>query len=376
MRDVGIGIIGSGFVADIHAEALRRVPAARVTAVASPTGGKAQAFAQRHSIPHAFTDYRALLDLGEVDVVSLCLPNDLHCEAAVAAAQAGKHVICEKPLCLSLAEADRMIEACRAAGAKLMYAEELCFTPKYVRAKSLVDEGALGQIYLVKQSEKHSGPHADWFWDVNRSGGGVAMDMGCHAVEFFRWMLGKPRVLSVYAQMNTAAHEARTQGEDHAILIVEFEGGAVGLAEESWAKPGGMDDRAEIYGTKGVTYADLLHGCSLETFSEVGYGYAVEKAPETRGWSFTMFEELWNYGFPQEMAHFVECIQHDRQPLETGEDGKAVLEILYAAYESARLGQKVSLPFPPPDWATMPVHCWKPWLSAKCPEHMTSGQML
>src|SRR6185369_9560593 len=113
-------------------------------------------------------------------------------------------------LCLNLAEADQMIEACKKARVKLMYAEELCFTPKYVRLKTLIDEGALGTIHLVKQMEKHDGPHAGWFWDVQRSGGGVMMDMGCHAIEFFRWLLSGPdrrdqegiakaRIASVYA---------------------------------------------------------------------------------------------------------------------------------------------------------------------------------
>ncbi len=373
METIGIGIIGSGFIAEIHAEALRTVPGARIAAVASPTEGKAAAFAAKHGVPHAYTDYRALLDRPDVQIVSLCLPNDRHCEATEAAAAAGKHVICEKPLCVTPAEADRMIDACRRAGVKLMYAEELCFTPKYVRAKQLVDDGALGEIYLVKQSEKHDGPHAPWFWDVQRSGGGVALDMGCHAVEFFRWMLGAPGggrrlITSVYAQMGTHVHRDKTEGEDNALLILEFEGGAVGMAEESWSKPGGMDDRAEVYGSKGQTYADLLHGNALETFSQVGYGYAVEKAGSTQGWSFTMFEELWNYGFPQELAHFVECVRHDRQPLVTGEDGKAVLEALWAAYESARTGCKVALPFTPPAWAEKPIHLWKPWLAPDCPE--------
>jgi myo-inositol 2-dehydrogenase / D-chiro-inositol 1-dehydrogenase len=370
MRDVGVGIVGSGFVAEIHAEALRRVPNARIAGAASPGAGRSAAFAQRHGIPHSFNDYRRLLELPEVDVVTLCLPNDLHCEATEAAASAGKHVICEKPLCANLAEADRMIAACRSAGVKLMYAEELCFTPKYVRAKELADEGALGEIYLVKQSEKHNGPHAPWFWDVQRSGGGVALDMGCHAIEFFRWILGKRPISSVYAQMGTYAHRDKTEGDDNSLLLLEFEGGAVGMAEESWAKPGGMDDRAEIHGTRGVTYADLLHGNALETYTEVGYGYAVEKAGDTRGWTFTMFEEIWNYGFPQEMQHFVDCVQHDRQPLETGEDGRATLAAVFAAYESARAGGKVALPYTPPAWATKPIYCWKPWLAPDAPEEL------
>jgi myo-inositol 2-dehydrogenase / D-chiro-inositol 1-dehydrogenase len=372
---VGVGILGSQFVAEIHADSYRRyIPDAELVAVASPTAGHAEAFARQHSIPHAFSDYRQLLELPEVDLVDLCLPNSLHCQAAVDAAAAGKHVVCEKPLCMNLAEADRMIAACRERGVKLMYAEELCFTPKYVRAKRLVDEGALGRVYLVKQAEKHDGPHADWFWEVQRSGGGVTFDMGCHAIEFFRWVLGKPRITSVYAQMGTYVHGSRTQGDDNAFLLLEFEGGAVGLAEESWTKPGGMDDRAEIHGDQGVTYADLLHGNALETFSHTGYGYAVEKAGSTKGWSYTIYEEAWNYGFPQELQHFVACVKEDLPPLETGEDGRAVLEALYAAYESARTGQKVALPFTPPAWATKPIYCWKPELAPDAPAEIRQAR--
>jgi myo-inositol 2-dehydrogenase/D-chiro-inositol 1-dehydrogenase len=357
MDQVGVGIIGAGFVASLHCEALRRVPEARLVAVASPSPGHAEAFARKHDIPHAYTDYRALLERPDIQMVTLALPNDLHCAATLDAAAAGKHVVCEKPMALNLAECDRMIEACRAAGVKLMYAEELCFAPKYVRAKELADEGALGRVYLVKQSECHYGPHSDWFWDVNRSGGGVLMDMGCHSIEFARWIYGKPRALSVYAQLGTYVHGNRTRGEDHSVCIIEFEGNRIGIAENSWARTGGVDDRAELYGSAGLTVADLLRGSSLITFSEPGYGYAVEKAPDTRGWTFTMFEETWNYGFPQEMAHFVRCVRDDLVPLETGEDGRQVMEIICAAYASARTGQKVSLPFRTE--AKRPIELWK-----------------
>jgi predicted dehydrogenase len=250
-----------------------------------------------------------------------------------------------------------MIEACRAAGTKLMYAEELCFAPKYVRMKKLLDDGALGQPTLIKQAEKHDGPHAPHFWDVERSGGGVTMDMGCHAIEFFRWMVGKRPIQSVYAQMGTLVHKDKTQGEDNAVILVEFEGGCVGLAEESWTKLGGMDDRAEVYGSKGVAYADLLRGNSIHTYSLPGYDYAVEKAGTTIGWSFTIYEEAWNYGFPQEMAHFVDCVANDKPPKETGDDGRVVLEAIFAAYESARTGRKLPLPFRTD--AAKPFDLWK-----------------
>jgi predicted dehydrogenase len=356
MSPVGIGIIGSQFIAELHLEAFRQAPNAKVVAVASPTEAHVKAFAKKHHIPKWYTDYRELLQHNEVQVVSLCLPNDLHCSVTKAAAKAGKHVICEKPLCMNLAEADQMIAACKKAGVKLMYAEELCFTPKYVRAKQLVDEGALGKVYLVKQSEKHNGPHSPWFWDVSRSGGGVLLDMGCHGIEFARWILGRPKATSVYAHCGTFVHKDKTHGDDNAIIIVEFENDAVALIEESWARLGGMDDRAEIYGSKGATYADLLHGSALETYSDVGYGYAVEKAPTTKGWTFTMYEENWNYGFPQEMQHFVDCVQNDKPPSITGEDGRAVLEIIFAAYASAGTGKKIALPFKTD--AKRPIELW------------------
>ena len=356
MRQVGVGLIGSQFVSSIHAEALRACPQAEIRAVASPSAGHARAFAERFAIPRHFTDPAEMLARPDIDMVVVGAPNDLHCRLTLDAAAAGKHVVMEKPLCLNLADADRMIAACRQANVKLMYAEELCFAPKYVRLKKLLDSGALGRPTLVKQSEKHDGPHADHFWNVDRSGGGVTMDMGCHAVEFFRWMLGRPPIKSVYAQMSTSVHGEKTRGEDNAILILEFEGGATAIAEESWTKPGGMDDRAEVYGTHGVAYADLLHGNAIETYSAVGYDYAVEKAGSTKGWSFTIYEEAWNYGFHGEMAHFVDCVQNDRKPLVTGEDGRAVLEVLMAAYESARTGGKVALPFQ--SKARKPIDLW------------------
>ena len=345
MGKIKVGLVGSQFVSSIHAQALKRVPNAEAFAVASPTRGHAKKFAAAHGIPHALTDYRKLLDMAEIDMVVLGLPNTRHAQAAMDCAAAGKHVVCEKPLCMNLAEADRMIAACKKAGVQLMYAEELCFTPKYVRLKQLVDERALGDVYMVKQSEKHDGPHSPWFWDVKRSGGGVTLDMGCHAFEFFRWMLDKPKAVSVYADMSTVMHKDKTQGDDNSIIIVKFEGGITCVAEESWAKKGGMDDRAEVYGSAGVAYADVLRGNSILTYSDTGYGYAVEKAAGAKGWSFTMFEEIWNYGFPQEMQHFVDCVQRDQPALETGEDGRAVMEIIFAAYESARTGKRIDLPF-------------------------------
>ncbi|HET7187019.1 MAG TPA: Gfo/Idh/MocA family oxidoreductase [Gemmatimonadaceae bacterium] len=359
MSKVKIGIVGSRFQADCIATSVRMMPdEAEVVAVASPTRGHAQEFARRHGIADFYLDYRDMLRDPAIELVSVSAPNWLHARITTDAARAGKHVVCEKPLCVTLEEADEMIDVCSRCGVLLLYAEELFFAPKYVKAKQMADEGAFGRVHLVKQGEKHSGPHADWFWDVEQSGGGALMDLGCHGIAFCWWFLGKPAVKSVYAQLSTQVHAARTQGDDEAITIIEFDGGAVGVVENSWNRPGGMDDSIEVFGDKGETYADMLMGNALPTYSETGFGYAVEKASSTKGWSFPVFEEHWNYGFPQEMRHFARCVRGKETPISDGETGRVVQEVLYAAYASAGLGRKVSLPFRPSGIAR-PIDLWK-----------------
>lgn len=346
MQRTKIAILGAGFISDIHLESYHRfIPEAEVVAVYARKSEKAKEFASKHGIPKWYDNVDQLIADSGCEIVDICLPNYLHADACIKAANAGKHIIIEKPLAVTLEEADEMIAACKKANVKLMYAEELCFAPKYERARHLVKEGAVGEVYMLKQSEKHSGPHTDWFYDVDLAGGGVLMDMGCHAMEWFRWMLGNAKPVSVYATMGTVLHKERTKGEDNSVVIVEFENGVTCVAENSWAKHGGMDDRSEIHGTGGVIYADLFMGNSAISYSKHGYGYAMEKADTTVGWSFTVFEEVFNQGYPHELKHFVDCVRNNKEPLVTGDDGRVVLEIIYAAYASAGSGKKIMLPF-------------------------------
>ncbi len=356
---VKVGIIGSQFEADIHAASFQIMPEeAEVVAVASPTPGNAEELARRYGIPRVFRDYREMLAERDIEMVTIAAPNALHKQMTCDAARAGKHVVCEKPLAMTLAEADEMIDVCREAGVLLLYAEELFFTPKYVKAKEMADQGAFGKVHLVKQSEKHSGPHSPWFWDSERSGGGAWMDLGCHGIAFCYWFLGRPKIESVFCQMGTYVHRDKTECEDEVIGILEFAGGALGVIENSWSKPGGMDDRIEVYGDSGVTYGNLHMGNALPTYSARGYGYAVEKAGSITGWSYPVFEELWNYGLPQEMRHFARCVRGKESPQSTGEDGRVVLEVLCAGYASAGQGSKVALPFSCAEWKK-PIDGWR-----------------
>jgi len=330
----------------------RFVPDAEVVAVYGRNLEKAKVFARKHKIKSYYSDLDQMLAESICDVVDICIPNYAHYDACIKAAKSGKHVIVEKPIALT----DEMIAECKKANKKLMYAEELCFAPKYERVRMLVENDAFGKLYMIKQAEKHSGPHSRWFYEKEFAGGGVMMDMGCHALAWFRWILGgNPKVKSVYASMATVMHD--TQCEDNAVTMVEFENGVLAVAEDSWAKHGGMDDRIEVYGDKGVSYADLFRGNSALTYSLDGYDYATEKAGSSKGWTFTAFEEAFNQGYPQELAHFIACVREDKQPIVTGEDGRAVLEMIYAAYESAKTGAKVTLPFEPK--VGKPIDLWK-----------------
>jgi predicted dehydrogenase len=184
------------------------------------------------------------------------------------------------------------------------------------------------------------------------------MDMGCHGIAFCHWFFDRPRLQRVTAQLGTYVHGDKTRGDDNSIVILEFEGGKVGMVEDSWARQGGMDDRIEVFGSEGLVYANLHMGNALNAFSERGYGYAVEKAPTTQGWTFPVFEELWNYGFPQEMDHFARCVRGEEQPIATGEDGRLAQLALFAAYQSAGSGTRIDIDSFDPRGVAKPIDLW------------------
>ena len=354
MEEIRVGIVGTGGIAAVHADALASIPGVRVAAVMSRREANANMFAEWKGVPQSFTDLGKFL-AADLDVVSVCYPNSLHCETAIAAARSGRHVIVEKPLAMSLGEADAMIHACRDAGKLLFYAEELPFIPKFRRVKELVDEGAIGEVYMVRQSEKHGGPGNEWFYQRETAGGGALMDMGCHGIELIRFILGGRDVTGVAAQMDTFVHTDCAL-EDHALVTMRFTGGAIGVSESSWALKGGMESVLEVYGTKGVIRADLFEGAGVKEFSEEGYGMM---ADSVKGWSHAIYDIVREHGYIGEMEHFIGCVRSGETPIEGGAEGRKVLEIMLAAYASAKAGRTIALPFEPAN-VKAPVDLWKP----------------
>ena len=359
MKTIRIGQVGAGFISNVHHEAFSMVPGTEIVALCDVDKARGEWFCKNHQIPDHYVDIDEMLKRDDIDVVTVGVPNYLHHPMAMKIAEAGKHVIVEKPLALTLAQADEMIDVCKKNGLVLGYAEELCYIPRFVKVKEIADSGGLGEVFFVKQNEKHGGPYSPWFFQADTAGGGILMDMGCHSIEFCRWMLGKPAVKSVYCQADVFVHNELTKLDDHIVMMIEFEGGKLAMVESSWTLQGGMVSVAEVHGTEGVAHANLLQdGQGLKVYSKNGYGEEEFDKADSRGWHHPEWEWNWNNGYPQEMRNFIDCIRNGGTPVESGEDGRVVLEIMIAGYMSAAQGRKIEFPLQDPGGYKTPVEIW------------------
>src|SRR5688572_14442271 len=223
---LGTGLIGMFYTMALHGHRGRD----RVHVAYSRSADRAKAFAQQWDIPKYTTNLEEAVRDSDTDVVIVGLPNHLHEEAVVAAAQAGKAVLCTKPLGRNAAESLRMLEAVEKAGVFHGYLEDLCYTPKTLRALDSVRGGAIGKVLWVRSRETHPGPHSDWFWNKKLSGGGAIVDLGCHCIEIARNFIGKDvRPVEVVCWGDTQVHPI--EAEDHAVGLVRYENGAIGQFE-------------------------------------------------------------------------------------------------------------------------------------------------
>jgi predicted dehydrogenase len=343
MRKVNIGVLGYGFVqSSFHMPCYREIPDANVVAVGGRNPGAVKEFAQKWGVKKTYSGDGFIEQLcadPEVDVVDLGLPNFLHRRAAIAAAEHGKHVICEKPLARSVDEAKAMLDAVERAGVIHCYAENQVFIPHITSAKEAIERGAIGDVFWVRSREAHFGPHSAWFWDPELAGGGVLMDMGCHSVEVGRHLIGKkPR--EAYAWGATLVHT--TRAEDNSLALVKYERNELGQSENSWAAHGGLDLRFEVYGSDGAFFINPTRETGLELFTvapERKVGYIVEKAEAKMGWMHPVWGEHEVYGYLFELQHFIKCVGGGEMPRETFKDGYTVNCILEACYASIKSGR-------------------------------------
>ncbi|MFL5802113.1 MAG: Gfo/Idh/MocA family protein [Roseiflexaceae bacterium] len=390
-----IGLLGSGFIAHFHLQALLGVRNVQVAGVYSPTAAHREALAQKANAMElgpcaAFESLEAMVASDSVDAIWMLNPNDTHVDAMrtihrVLAEGRGAllGVACEKPLARNLAEAREMLRLAEAAGLNHGYLENQVFSTAVQRGKEIIWRRGVpsaGRPYLARASEEHSGPHMPWFWQGERQGGGVLSDMMCHSVEVARYLLTEPgkdrsslRLLSAngtvaslkwtrpdYAQrlretMGAEVDYARRPAEDFArgALLLEDEQGQKVMIESStsWVYVGpGLRIQIELLGPEYAMELSTLN-TGLKIFLSRNVGGAagedlVEKQNAEQGLMPVLEDEAGIYGYTAENRHMVEAFRKGQRPDETFHDGVAVVEMLMALYRSAELERTVHLPDP------------------------------
>jgi predicted dehydrogenase len=342
---LGAGLIALFYTRTLHSQRSRD----GVHVVYSRSDERARTFAGENGVAEASTDLEAAVAHPETDTVLIALPNHLHEQAVELAARHGKAILCTKPLARTAEEAGRMLDTVERAGVFAGYLEDLCYTPKTLKALALVQSGQIGKVTWARSRETHGGPHSAWFWDAEQAGGGAIVDLGCHCIEIVRNFVGKDnRPLEVMCWADTIVHPI--EAEDNGIALIKFESGAVGQFEVSWTFRGGMDLRDEIAGTEGTLWLNHFLRTGFDAFtSGEGGDYVAEKAETTSGWLFPVGDELSELGYVDMFTDMFDSMDAGKQPMETFHDGYVVNAIIDACYRSAASGR----------WETVGIDRWR-----------------
>jgi predicted dehydrogenase len=345
---IGWGIIGCGVIAPFHARAVQAVAGARLVAVADEVPERAAKLGGEFDVSVA-ESVDALLARPDIQAVSLCVPSGLHAEIGVRAARSGKHVLCEKPLDITLAAADRLIAACREAGVKLGVVSQHRFGPAMIQIKEALAAGRFGRLlfggasipWYRTQGYYDSGAwRGTWALD----GGGCLMNQGVHYIDLLQWAMGP--VERVVARTATVAHQIEV--EDIALAILHFQNGALGLIQGSTAIYPGLPERLEIAGEGGtavLTAATLTVWEFKDEKGEAGaYGSKVRAEAAAAATGAADPSAIGGSTHAAQVADLVAAIREDRDPAIPGEAARRPLEIILAVYQSAREGREVTLP--------------------------------
>jgi len=348
MKSHEVAMLGTGLIGDFYTMALHgQRNRDRVGIVYSRSPERGKAFSERWDIPEHTTSLQEAINHDGIDTVVVGLPNFQHEEVIATAAEAGKAILCTKPLARNREEARRILDKVESAGVFAGYLEDLCYTPKTLKALQTVRSGAIGDVTWVRSRETHPGPHSAWFWDKTKAGGGAIVDLGCHCIEIIRNFVGKGnRPVEVMAWADTLVHPI--EAEDNAVGLIRFESGALGQFEVSWTFRGGMDLRDEVAGTEGTIWTNHFLRTGLEIYtSGGGDGYVAEKLESTEGWLFPVGDEMSELGYVDMFTDMFDSMEQGREPMETFYDGYVVNGIMDAAYESAESRQWVPVDI---DW--------------------------
>ncbi|MHB9032294.1 MAG: Gfo/Idh/MocA family protein, partial [Anaerolineae bacterium] len=339
-----------------HIPGYQAAPDVEVAAICDTNFERAKQVAQDKNIPQAFPDAASMLAAVKPDLVSVCVPNVFHKPMAIAALEAGAHVLCEKPMALHYADAQAMVAAAKAANRSLTIGHHMRFSPAIVAMHGAITAGKLGELYYAKASYlRRSGipGYGSWFTNKDLAGGGAMLDIGCHILDASLWFLGHPTPVTVsastYAKFGPQAKGLGGWGADHypagarfdvddlATAFVRFANGVTLTIEASWAGHGTDGQRLQVFGSEGgVEYNDKLFGREQPVHF---FGTAEEKLTEEP----LAIETLPGSSYEREIAAWVTGIRAGQPPLITGEQGAAIVQIIEAMYISAVTGKEVNL---------------------------------
>ncbi len=348
MSKLKIAIIGVGNISECHISGYKNNPNTELYAFCDINAERVKAKGEKHGVTRLYTDLdKMLAELPEIDAVSVCTWNNGHAECTIKALEAGKHVLCEKPMAMNAKEAQAMIDASVRSGKKLMVGFVRRFGNDTAVARDFIDAGSVGSIYYAKvQYLRRNGCPGGWFSDKSRSGGGPLIDLGVHVIDLARYLMGRPKPVSAYGAtfsgMGTRSNLKDKAGykasdlnaqihnvEDLATALVRFDNGAVLSVEASFNLHGVGNNNIELYGTKGgVTLSP-----EFKLFTEINDYLANVTLDKPTALSFDGL-------FQNEINYYVESLLTDRDLSDIAEDGCTLMKILDAIYESARTGNE------------------------------------
>ncbi len=340
MSTLKVGVIGCGSIAKFrHLPEYYANKKVEIVAVCDIVADRCEKMATQYSAK-AFTDYKEVLKLEEIDAISVCLPNYLHAPVSIDALNAGKHVLCEKPMATSKNEAVAMINAANINEKTLMIAHNQRFVASHQTAKQIIDSGKLGKIHSFKTTFGHPGPEAwsvdgadSWFFNKEQAFIGAMGDLGVHKSDLMRYLLGE--FTEVGAFIETTAKK-NTEVDDNAVCILRTESGIIGTLTASWAYVSGDDNSTVIYGENGTLRLEADPDYSL--IEEYRDGKVIHHKLDK-----IQTNEDGGQINSHVIDHFVECILENKEPLITGEEGLKSLKVILAALESQETKKIISL---------------------------------
>jgi predicted dehydrogenase len=335
---LNVALIGYGNMSRTHLGAWRLNSNSRIKGVWGRNAAKVRTFAKTNGVK-PYPTLQSILDDESIDIVDVCTPSDTHAKFSIESLTAGKHVLVEKPLALTLAEADQMIEASERHSVKLMVAHVLRFFPEYDRVMQLIKAGKIGRPIIARAFRGTSLPPLKWLWDIKRSGG-VVFDLAIHDIDFLLACYGE-RVVRVYAKVAKLVHR-RISAHDFLIATLKFEGHGIAFVNGSFALPKASPfmTKLNIDGTRGTIQLDNQNSAPVKLTSDNG----IESFyPQTLRWQ-SYLHSMPLDPFLAEIKHFTECIRLNHQPITNGEVARTRLEVCTACLMSSKRNAPVNLP--------------------------------